>query len=138
MEVTIEKQAAASLARCIYRCDFFASDEETAEWLKTPDGIHIQQSYREKLNAEARRAQALADAAELIENLFGTGAAEDAEPVNDEALEMLKAGAALVYDRQLVSQQLAVTYTIRAKIARNTKGNLTIERKDTSSSKLEV
>lgn len=78
------------------------------------------------------------DAAELIENLFGTGAAEDAEPVNDEALEMLKAGAALVYDRQLVSQQLAVTYTIRAKIARNTKGNLTIERKDTSSSKLEV
>ena len=96
------------------------------------------QSYREKLNAEARRAQALADAAELIENLFGTGAAEDAEPVNDEALEMLKAGAALVYDRQLVSQQLAVTYTIRAKIARNTKGNLTIERKDTSSSKLEV
>ena len=66
------------------------------------------------------------------------GAAEDAEPVNDEALEMLKAGAALVYDRQLVSQQLAVTYTIRAKIARNTKGNLTIERKDTSSSKLEV
>ena len=93
---------------------------------------------REKLNAEARRAQALADAAELIENLFGTGAAEDAEPVNDEALEMLKAGAALVYDRQLVSQQLAVTYTIRAKIARNTKGNLTIERKDTSSSKLEV
>lgn len=40
MEVTIEKQAAASLARCIYRCDFFASDEETAEWLKTPDGIH--------------------------------------------------------------------------------------------------
>lgn len=96
------------------------------------------QSYREKLNAEARRAQALADAAELIENLFGTGAAEDAEPVNDEALEMLKAGAALVYDRQLVSQQLAVTYTIRAKIARNTKGNLTIERKDTSPSKLEV
>lgn len=80
----------------------------------------------------------LPDAAELIENLFGTGAAEDAEPVNDEALEMLKAGAALVYDRQLVSQQLAVTYTIRAKIARNTKGNLTIERKDTSSSKLEV
>ena len=39
------------------------------------------QSYREKLNAEARRAQALADAAELIENLFGTGAAEDADSI---------------------------------------------------------
>ena len=55
MEVTIEKQAAASLARCIYRCDFFASDEETAEWLKTPEGIHIQQLINELRAQSSKR-----------------------------------------------------------------------------------
>lgn len=58
MEVTIEKQAAASLARCIYRCDFFASDEETAEWLKTRTGYIFNSSKRVKgaeLKAKERR-----------------------------------------------------------------------------------
>lgn len=97
------------------------------------------QLYCERLKAEQRRADALREAGNNIDDLFGSGAAGRGEPsICEEALELLKTGAALVYDHKIVSQQIVLTYTTRAKIGRNKNGNLTIERKDTTSSKLEV
>lgn len=60
------------------------------------------------------------------------------ESVGEDALAMLKSGAQLVYDQKIVNQQLSLTGTIKAKIARNSKGVLSIERKDTTTSKMEV
>ena len=93
-------------------------------------------TYQEHLKAEERRAQDLADAEALIESLFPSD--ESGNGASEEAVEILKAGAVLVYDRKILSQSIALSHTVRSKIARNGKGNLTIERKDTSSSKMEV
>lgn len=96
-------------------------------------------SYREELSKEQRREEALEAAGENIDELFGSGAASrDEEVICANALESIKTGAQLVYDSQIVSWQSALTYSTKAKISMNSKGVLSIERKNTSTSKMEV
>ena len=70
MTHTIEKPAVSSLVRCINKNKFYASDAETAEWLKTPAGAHIQQlinTLREqdqRPGAKTRRSAATKSVAE--------------------------------------------------------------------------
>lgn len=96
-------------------------------------------AYQDRLIALQRRAEALEKAADNIDDLYGYGAKErEEEYVGEDALEFLKLGAQLVYDQTIVNQSLALTGTIKSKISRNAKGVLSIERKDTTSSKVEV
>lgn len=96
-------------------------------------------AYQDRLIALQRRDDALEKAADNIDDLFGTGAKmREEEYVREDAIEFLKLGAQLVYDQTIVNQSSALTGTIKSKISRNAKGVLSIERKDTTSSKVEV
>lgn len=111
------------------------AEEQATRRCRCPSAV----CYQDKLEAQRRRADALREAADNIDDLFGIGASDRGdEAVGENALEMLKQGAELVYDQKIVNQQLSLTCTIKAKIGRSSKGNLSIERKDTTTSKMEV
>lgn len=123
-------------SQSVFGCSTEAEAEEYAtRRCRCPSAI----TYQDRLKAQCRREDALREAGENIEDLFGPGAsARGDESVGEDALAMLKSGAQLVYDQKIVNQQLSLTGTIKAKIARNSKGVLSIERKDTTTSKMEV
>lgn len=90
---------------------------------------------RVQKEAERKRAQDLMIAEIKIEDLLGESSGDG---VLAAVLDYLKKAAALVYDRDIVVLNTRVSDTTQVVIRRNTKGNLSIERKDTSASKVEV
>ncbi len=60
------------------------------------------------------------------------------EAICEDVIQILNDAAGMVYDGKIKAHQMALTHRIKSKIARNSKGNLEIERKDAKSSKAEV
>jgi hypothetical protein len=87
-------------------------------------------AYQEKLDAQEERAEALREVSNNLQSLFPN--------VKAEAMALLTMAAAAIYDRKLVSESIKLSYTVSAKISRNTKGNISIERKDATAQKIEV
>lgn len=97
------------------------------------------QRQKENIADGTRRDRCLFEAKMKIERLFGIGAEmQSKEPVSERSLEILNFTATLVYDRVIVKQTCNLTETIRAVIARTKNGNISIERKDTESEKVEI
>lgn len=90
----------------------------------------VSQKYRDKIEAEKRRAEALREVADNLQALFA-----DVPP---ELMQIMRIAGTEIYDRKLVTISLRLSYTVSAKISRNSKGNIAIERKDASAQKVEV
>lgn len=113
------------------------NEDEANEYAMRHCNCGEAKEYQDKLEIARRRKETLARVAEELDGLFGTGAADCGE-VCPEVVDLLKQLSTLTYDKKIVSQTLKLTYTIQAKISRNAKGNISIERKDATAQKIEV
>ena len=53
-------------------------------------------------------------------------------------MELMQKAAEAVYDRKVVNASIKLSDMVSAKISRNSKGNIAIERKDAAAQKVEV
>lgn len=88
--------------------------------------------YREEVRRQERRRRALEDADTNLLDLFGKAVKES------EAMDLLREIPPLIYDGMLLSVSVKINWTVSAKLSRNSKGNIVIERKDSEAQKVEI
>ena len=88
------------------------------------------QIYQDRLRASAQREADLQRVNSNLKSLFGS--------LRPETMELMQKAAEAVYDRKVVNASIKLSDMVSAKISRNSKGNIAIERKDAAAQKVEV
>ena len=88
------------------------------------------QIYQDRIKVEAQREKDLRRVNANLESLFGS--------LRPETMELMRRAAEAVYDRKVVNASVKLSDMVSAKISRNSKGNIAIERKDAAAQKVEV
>ena len=113
-------------------------DEERANEYVTlscdcPEGT----DYRSQEKKRKKRENDINDIYESIDTLFVQQQVEGG-PIPTDAINILKNTAVMVYDNLIIEFTVRLNYAVKAKISQTSKGNVSIERKDATSSKMEV
>lgn len=88
------------------------------------------QIYQDRLRASVQREADLQRVNSNLKSLFGS--------LRPETMELMQKAAEAVYDRKIVNASIKLSDMVSAKISRNSKGNIAIERKDAAAQKVEV
>ena len=88
------------------------------------------QIYQDRLMASAQREADLQRVNSNLKSLFGS--------LRPETMELMQKAAEAVYDRKVVNASIKLSDMVSAKVSRNSKGNIAIERKDAAAQKVEV
>lgn len=114
---------AQSVAEC------YSEDAANEEATKHCDCVDAQ-IYQDRLRAAAQRETDLQRVNVNLRSLFGS--------LRPETMELMQKAAEAVYDRKVVNASIKLSDMVTAKISRNSKGNIAIERKDAAAQKVEV
>ncbi|MFV0351206.1 MAG: hypothetical protein ACK5JF_02695 [Oscillospiraceae bacterium] len=97
------------------------------------------QQYRRQMDAEEHRTEALREAAERIDLLFGEGA----EFCGDDycmpcVIQVILDAAANVYDGTMLSAKIKINGSMQADVSKGASGNLKIKRKNSGETTVEI
>ena len=93
--------------------------------------------YRIKEEKRKKRERDIKKIYENIDTLF-VQQQNEKESVSNDVVDFMKTAAVMVYDSLILDFSIRLNYSVKAKISQNSKGNVSIERKDATSSKMEV
>lgn len=88
--------------------------------------------YQAQIEAQEERERVLKNVRANLEELF------DGDIRDIKTMSILTTSAELIYDRIIVSASVKLSWTLQVKISRNSKGNISIERKDATAQKVEI
>lgn len=122
----------------------YRAEERAMLMCDCPEAKSHQKSYEDRASAALRREDILRRSAKVIDKKFGDEIPEGDEDTEElhamplVVVNYLKETCILVYDKQIGSVTLSLPYGCKAKVSRNSKDGLTIERKDVTASKEDV
>lgn len=113
-------------------------DEEGADEYVTlhcdcPEGVN----HRLKEEKRKKREKDIKKIYENIDTLF-VQQQNEKESISKDVVDIMRTAAVMVYDNLILDFSVRLSYAVKAKISQTSKGNVSIERKDATSSKMEV